>query len=56
MKRHFHPLQTLLLILALAATAIVGLRPAYAAQPVDEQAHSALESLYAGAPGARASR
>ena len=33
MNRHVHPLQILVIILALAATAIAGLRPAYAAQP-----------------------
>jgi lipid-binding SYLF domain-containing protein len=51
MNRRLHPLHTLLVILVLAAA---GLRGAYAAQPIDEKARSALERLYASSPGAKA--
>jgi lipid-binding SYLF domain-containing protein len=54
MNRNVHPLQILVAILLLAATAIAGLPGAYAAQPTDKQARSALESLYASSPGAKA--
>ena len=52
---NFRPLSlpALLFILALAATAVTGLRGAYGAQPIDEQAREELERLYAGSPGAR---
>ena len=48
--------QTVILILALVAATLAGLRTAYAApaQSIDQDAQAALEALYAGSPGAKA--
>ena len=41
-------------ILAIAASALLGLHPAYAASVLDEDAAAALKSLYSTSPGAKA--
>jgi lipid-binding SYLF domain-containing protein len=55
MTRHLR-IQTLVLILALAATALTTMRAAYAAPTatLDEEAQVALDALYAKSPAARA--